>query len=318
MKAVLLDKATIGNDVSLQEIENQCNLISYNTTTDKEVYQRISDAEIIITNKVVIDKEQMAVAENLKLICVAATGYNNIDIEEAKKKNIAVTNVKGYSTESVAQIVFGYIFTIMNSVSAVVHDIKKGLWQQSPVFTMLNHPFTEIKGKNLGIIGFGNIGKRVSEIGNVLGMNILISESFQDQRKDPTRLSFAEILKQSDIITIHTPLTDKTKDLISTKELKLMKNSAILINAARGGIVNEQDLYDALVNKEIRYAATDVLTQEPPKDDNILFKAPNMIITPHIAWTSFEARQKLVAGISNNIKLFKEGKGNEINLCKFV
>ena len=318
MKAILLDKATIGNDISLQKIENQCDLTSYNTTDAKEVLKRISDADIIITNKVVIGKKEMEFAENLKLICVAATGYNNIDIEEAKKRNIVVANVKGYSTESVAQTVFGFIFTIMNSVITVSHDIKKGLWQQSPVFTMLNHPFIELKGKKLGIIGYGSIGKRVAEIGKIMGMDILISKSLQSQKKDPTRLPFNDLLQQSDIITIHTPLTDKTKNLISAKELKLMKKTAVLINAARGGIVNEQDLYKALVNKDIRYAATDVLTQEPPKDDNILFNAPNIIITPHIAWTSFEARQKLVEGISNNIKLFTAGKSHEINLCEFV
>jgi len=315
MKAVLLDKATIGNDISLQEIENQCELVSYDTTTKEEVLQRVSDAEIIITNKVVIGKRETEAAKNLKLICVAATGYNNIDIEEAKKRNIVVTNVKGYSTESVAQTVFGYILAIMNSTANVAHDIKKGLWQQSPVFTMLNHPFIELKGKNLGIIGYGTIGKRVAEIGKVFGMNILISESLVNKEQSSDRFTFDEILTQSDILTIHTPLTDKTKNLISEKELKLMKKSAVLINAARGGIVNEQDLHDALVNKEIRYAAVDVLTQEPPKNDNILFKAPNIIITPHIAWTSVEARQKLVAGISENIKLFLAGKANEIDLC---
>ena len=315
MKTILLDKSTIGNDISLKDIENQTNLISYDTTTDKEVLQRISDAEIIITNKVVIGKREMETAKNLKLICVAATGYNNIDIEEAKKKNIVVTNVKGYSTESVAQTVFGYILAIMNSTANVAHDIKKGLWQQSPVFTMLNHPFIELKGKNLGIIGYGTIGKRVAEIGKVFGMNILVAESLINSDKSSNRLPFDEILKQSDILTIHTPLTDKTKNLISEKELKLMKTSAILINAARGGVVNEQDLYEALVNKEISYAAVDVLTQEPPKDNNILFKAPNIIITPHIAWTSLEARQQLVEGISDNISQFLAGKGKEIDLC---
>lgn len=315
MKTILLDKSTIGNDISLQDIENQCELISYDTTTDKEVWQRISDAEIIITNKVVIGKREMEAAKNLKLICVAATGYNNIDIEEAKKKNIVVTNVKGYSTESVAQTVFGYIFAVMNSMAGVAHDIKKGLWQQSPVFTMLNHPFIELKGKNLGIIGYGTIGKRVAEIGKVFGMKILVSESLQNSDKSPTRLPFNETLQQSDILTIHTPLTEKTTNLISEKELKKMKKTAVLINAARGGVVNEHDLYEALVHKEIGYAAVDVLTQEPPTDDNILFKAPNIMITPHIAWTSYEARQQLVAGISNNIKLFISGKGEEIDLC---
>ncbi|MCD6556571.1 MAG: D-2-hydroxyacid dehydrogenase, partial [Bacteroidales bacterium] len=290
-------------------------LITYDTTTKDEVLQRISDAEIIITNKVIIGKAEMRAAGNLKLICAAATGYNNIDIEEAKKRNIVVSNVKAYSTDSVAQTVFGYILAILNSMADTAHDIKKGLWQKSPVFTMLDHPFIELKGKSLGIIGYGTIGKRVAEIGKAFGMNILISESLQNSKSSPARLRLKEFLQQSDILTIHTPLTERTKNLISEKELKLMKKSAVLINAARGGIVNEQDLHDALVNKEISYAAVDVLTQEPPKNNNILFKAPNIIITPHIAWTSFEARQKLVAGISENIKLFLTGKANEIDLC---
>ena len=315
MKAVLLDKATIGNDISLQEIENQCDLTCYDTSSENEVLKRIKHAEIMITNKVFVGKAEMQAAENLKLICVAATGYNNIDIEEAKKRNIVVTNVKGYSTESVAQTVFGYILAIMNSMANVAHEIKKGLWQQSLVFTMLNHPFIELKGKNLGIIGYGTIGKRVAEIGKAFGMNILISESLVNKEQSSDRFTFDKILTQSDILRIHTPLTDKTKNLISAKEMKLMKKSAILINAARGGIVNEPDLYEALVNKEISYAAVDVLTKEPPKDDNILFKAPNIIITPHIAWTSFEARQQLLKGIAQNIRFFIDGKADLINLC---
>ncbi len=315
MKAVFLDKATVGNDISLQEIENQCELRCYDTTSKNEIAERIKDAEIIITNKVVIGKDEMNAAEKLKLICVAATGYNNIDTKEAGKRNIIVANVKGYSTESVAQTVFGYILTVMNSVLQTQKDIKDGLWQKSPVFTMLNHPFSELKEKNLGIIGYGAIGKRVAEIGKAFGMNILISESVYKKQNSPARLSFSEVLKQSDILTIHTPLTKQTENLISEKELKKMKKSAILINAARGGIVNETDLYNALKNKEIRFAAVDVLTQEPPAKGNILFDAPNILITPHIAWTSFEARQKLIAGISENIKMFIAGRGSEIDLC---
>ncbi len=315
MKAVLLDKAAIGEDVSLKSIEKQCDLTVYETTNVNKVSERIKDAEIIITNKVVIGKNEMNAAKKLKLICVAATGYNNIDINEARKWKIVVANVKGYSTESVAQTVFGYILAIMNSLADTAHDIKKGLWQKSSVFTMLNHPFYELKGKNLGIIGFGTIGKRVAEIAKAFGMKVLISESLQKQTKSFGRISFSEVLKNSDILTIHTPLTEKTKNLITSKELKLMKQSAILINAARGGIVNEQDLFNALVKKEIRFAATDVLTEEPPVNGNILFDAPNIIITPHIAWTSFEARQKLVEGIAENIRLFLSGKGKEIDLC---
>ncbi len=315
MKTVLLDKATIGNDISLQEIKKQCELTCFETTAANEISERIKNAEIIITNKVVIGKKEMQAAENLKLICVAATGYNNIDIEEAKKRKIIVANIKGYSTESVAQLVFGYILTVFNSIPEFSEDIKNKLWQKSPVFTMLNHHFSELKGKNLGIIGYGSIGKRVAEIGKSFGMNILICESLINKNLSSARLPFKEILQHSDILTIHTPLTEQTKNLIYEKELKIMKKTAVLINTARGGIVNEQDLYEALKNREIRYAALDVLTEEPPKNGNILFDAPNCIITPHIAWTSYEARQKLVAGISENIKLFIAGKGNEIDLC---
>jgi len=317
MKAVLLDKATIGKDVSLKEIEKLCNLTSYETSNKEETLQRIENAEIIITNKVIIGKTEMQVAEKLKLICVTATGYNNIDIEEAKKRKIIVANVKGYSTESVAQTVFGYILNIMNSLTENIKDTQNGKWQQSPVFTMLNRPFYELKGKNLGIIGYGSIGKRVAEIAKVFGMNIFISESLISKNSacSPARLPFSDVLKHADIISIHTPLTEQTKNLISEKEFKLLKKTAILINAARGGIVNEKALYDALVNNEIRFAATDVLTEEPPKNGNILFNAPNILITPHIAWTSFEARQKLISGIAENIKRFLDGKGASIDLC---
>lgn len=315
MKAVILDKATIGNDVSLQSIEDLCELKTYETTETDEIIERIQDAEIIISNKVIIGKDEMNIARNLKLVCVAATGYNNIDIDEARKRNIVVANVRGYSTESVAQTVFGFILTIMNSVIENSADIKNGKWQKSPVFTILDHPFVELKGKTLGIIGYGTIGKRVSEIAKVFGMKILLAESIRSNKKDSSRTPIDTLLKESDIISIHTPLTKDTENLITLSELKLMKKSAILINTARGGIVNENDLYTALKKGLIRYAATDVLTKEPPGEGNILFDAPNMVITPHIAWTSFEARKKLVSGIAENIRAYLSGNSDSINLC---
>ncbi len=316
MKAVLLDKATLGKDVSLAEIKEQCELVTYDTTLQTQLKERISDADIIISNKVAIDKEAMASAKKLKLICIAATGYNNVDIAEAKRRNIVLANVKAYSTESVAQTVFGYILSVMNSMPKTASDIQNGLWQKSPVFTMLSHPFVELKGKNLGIIGYGAIGKRVAEIGRAFGMHILIAQSLRNTAQTDDRLSFEEVLSKSDILSVHLPLTEQTKNLIRTKELKMMKTSALLINAARGGIINEKDLHDALVNKDISFAATDVLTEEPPSKGNILFSAPNIIITPHIAWTSFEARQKLIAGIARNIRLYLSGRAAEIDLCK--
>lgn len=317
MKAILLDKATIGFDIDFSEITKLCNLVCYNITPAEKTSERIKEAEIIITNKVVISKTEFEAAKKLKLICVAATGYNNIDIKEAEKRNIIVANVKGYSSESVAQTVFGYILTIMNSVSAVNEDIKTGLWQKSKTFTLLNHSFLELSGKNLGIIGYGTIGKRVSEIAKSFGMNILVSKSLksnnpkiQNKSEKIKRISFYDLLKKSDIISIHVPLSSETENLISEKEFSIMKKTSILINTARGGIVNEKELYNALKNKLIRYAATDVLIKEPPSESNILFDAPNIIITPHIAWTSYESRKRLVSGIAYNIKLYKTGNKN--------
>jgi glycerate dehydrogenase len=314
MKAVLLDKITIGDDISLQVIEDQCDLTCYELTNKNEIFERIKDAEIIITNKVIIGKDEMAMAKSLKLICVAATGINNIDIGEAKNRGVVVANVSGYSTESVAQTVFAYILNILNSASKYSEDIKSKLWQQSPVFTMLNYPITELKGKKVGIIGYGNIGKRVAEIAKAFHAEVLICESLVKTDKDTTRFPLTTVLEQSDIITLHLPLNDQTFNLIAEDELKLMKNSAILINTARGGIINENDLYHALKNGEIAYAATDVLTAEPPTNGNILFNAPNIIITPHIAWTSKEARIKLAEGIAENIRNYMQGNADLINL----
>lgn len=224
MKAVLLDKSTVGNDISFEEVESLCELVMYDITDKSNVKERIKDAEIIISNKVIIGGEEMDAAKDLKLICVAATGYNNIDIDEARRRNIVVANVKGYSTESVAQSVFGYILTIMNSVLEYSADIENGKWQQSPVFTILDHPFIELKGKKIGIIGYGSIGKRVAEIAKVFGMKILISESLLQKKDSTPRISFADVLRESDIITVHTPLTEGTQNLITVNELKQMKD----------------------------------------------------------------------------------------------
>jgi glycerate dehydrogenase len=316
MKAVILDKATLGNDISYSEIENLCDVKYYETTSKIEIKDRIYDSEIIISNKVLIGKEEMENAPNIKLICVAATGYNNIDISEARKRNIIVSNVKSYSTESVAQTVFGYIFTYFNSTIQINEDIKNGEWQNSPIFTMLKRPFVNISGKKLGVIGFGTIGKRVSEIGKALGMEVLISESVSENKSDFERYSFNYVLENSDVLTIHIPMSDKSKNLFTKNEFSKMKKSAIIINTARGGIINENDLFNALENNDIAFAATDVLKEEPPKNGNILFKAKNIFITPHIAWTSIESRKKLISGIAKNIELFQTGNFKEINLCE--
>lgn len=312
MKIVILDGSTIGADIDLSEIKKFGNVIFYEKTSTKQVYDRINDAEIIITNKVILGKNELNNAPKLKLICVAATGYNNIDIKEANSKNIVVANVKGYSTESVAQQVFAYILAFYNSTFEYQNDIKKNKWQHSPVFTMLDNPITELSGKIMGIIGYGEIGKRVGELAKAFNIRILTAKIPGRKYFNSEHLELDYVLKNSDIITIHTPLTELTKDLITKNELDLMKKTAILVNYARGGIVNEQDLFEALKQNKIRGAIVDVLTSEPPTKGNILFNAPNIFITPHIAWTSVQARERLVAGIAKNIDAFINGKKEEI------
>lgn len=310
MKIVFLDTKTVGDDVSFNPIKSEGDLKIYKITSQEEIADRIKEADIVINNKVKINlgKKELDIASNLKLICVAATGYDNINIEEAKNKNIPVANVTGYSTDSVVQMVFSYILTFANSPLKFDKDVKNGEWSKSYIFTLLNHPITKLKGKKLGIIGYGNIGQGVAEIGKAFGMEILIA--------DRSGSNFEDILKESDIITIHTPLSDETKDMIAENEFKIMKKDAILINAARGGIVNEKDLYNALKNKVIKGAAIDVMVEEPPRSGSPLFELDNIIITPHVAWASKAARQAVIDGVAENIRKFKDGKVSEINLWR--
>ncbi len=314
MNIVILDAKTIGEDMNFQKLNEFGNVKIFKTTSQKQTIERIIDADIIITNKVVLDTKELESAKKLKLICVAATGYNNINVKAANKKNIAVTNVKGYSTESVAQQLFAYILTFYNSIVEYQKDIKSNKWQKSEIFTLLNHQIFELKEKTIGIIGYGAIGKRVAEIAKVFGMKVIIAKIPGRNYDDNTRLSLHEVLKKSDIVTIHAPLTELTRNLIAAKELSMMKKNAILANYSRGGIVNEKNLFSALKKEAIRGAIVDVLTEEPPQEGNILFNAPNLFITPHTAWTSVEARKKLVEGIINNIVIFKAGNIAKIKI----
>ena len=313
-KIVVLDQITIGKDLDYSALNNLGEVIFYDYTLPAQTAERIKDADIVVTNKVVIDTQEFRVAEKLKFICVAATGYNNINVSEAKKLGIYVANVKGYSTNSVAQQVFAYILAFYNSIFEYQAEIKNNKWQQSNVFNLLKYPIYELYGKNLGIIGYGAIGQKVAEIGKAFGMNILPAKLPNRKYTDTQRVDFQEVIRQADVLTIHTPLTIETQNLIQAQELAMMKKSAILVNAARGGIVNEKDLYNALVNRTIRGAIVDVLTEEPPSNGNILFSAPNIFITPHSAWTSIEARKTLIAGIVNNIEFFIAGKAEKISI----
>ena len=315
MKITILDYATLGNDLDLSELKKEGTVHIYETTEAHQLTERIADSEIVITNKVVFGMNEMKKAKRLKMICVAATGYNNIDLKAAKKLKIVVANVSGYSTESVVQQTFAYILFFLNSVHLFNQDVKAGKWQQSPIFTMLTHSISELQNKKLGIIGFGTIGKRVAEIALTFGMQILVAKRPNVKYKDGDfRFDFDEVIRESDILTIHTPLTKESENLISATELNTMKKTAIMLNLARGGVVNEADLYDALKNKTIQAAASDVMTQEPPKDGSPLFGLDNFVATPHIAWTSIESRIELMNGLVENIQKFKRGEIKAINL----
>ncbi len=315
MKIVILDALTLGADIDLSRFNQYGKMEIYPTTSKEELSERIKGSEIVITNKVVFGKNDFSNAPLLKLICIAATGYNNIDLESAREKGVVVANVKNYSTESVAQHTFSLILALYGSLTNYVSDVRNGEWSRSPIFTMLNHPFTEISGKKIGILGYGTIGKRVADIAQAFGMDVLIGKRPGIEYQGEKRLDFEVLLKESDIISIHTPLSENTKNLFTIKEMGKMKKSAILINVARGGIVNEADLAIALSTGMIKAAAIDVCEKEPIEKENKLVGLPNLIITPHIAWASAESRNRLLDGIENNIEQYLAGNGNDINLA---
>lgn len=316
MRIVILDSETFGADIDLSVFQQLGETTIFERTSPVDTIKRITQAEIIITNKVVVGKKEMENSPNLKLICVAATGYNNIDIEAAKEHNIIVTNVRNYSTEAVAQHTFGLILTLQNSILNYVEETRNDNWSKSSMFCMLNHPFYELSGKTIGIIGFGAIGKKVTEIAKAFGMKVLIGKRPNIEYNDTERVSIDKLLSESDIVSIHTPLSENTKNLINIESIKKMKPSALLINVARGGIVNEDDLHFALQSNLIRGAATDVMATEPIEPKHKLITLKNLIITPHMAWASLESRQRLIKGIVSNIECFMEGKGESINLAK--
>jgi len=312
LKIAILDAKTLGSDVDLSIFNQFGDVEIYQTTKPEETLERVKDKEIVITNKVVIDKNIMDSSPNLKLICVAATGVNNIDVEYAKQKGIQVRNVAGYSTESVVQHTFAMLFYLLESLRYYDEYVKSGEYAKNDIFTHLGRPFWEIKGKTWGIIGLGTIGRRVAEVATAFGADVIYySTSGVDRPEKYQRVSLEELLKSSDIVSIHAPLNEKTKGLIGYEQLKLMKPSAILLNLGRGGIVIEKDLAKALDEGLIAGAGLDVLEKEPINEDNPLLKVKNkekLFITPHIAWTSVEARKTLINEIAENIKAFLEGK----------
>ena len=308
MNITILDTATLA-DTSLDSLANLGTLSCYDLTDPQDVVSRCQDADIIITNKVVIDQKAMSQLSNLKLICVAATGTNNIDLDAAKKHNIAVTNVAGYSTPSVVQHTFALITNLLGNTHRYIQDCQSGKWQQSPMFCRLDYRFNDMSGKTLAIIGYGSLGKAVADVGRAFGVNVIISERKGHAPREG-RVSFEEAIKTADIISVHCPLTDETRNQIAAKELNMMKSTTILINTARGGIINEADLAHALANNVIAGAGVDVLSKEPAEENNPLaiYQGDNLLLTPHIAWASQESIARLVAEIALNINAFSQGE----------
>ena len=313
MKIVFLDAMSVG-DVKFDSIEQEGEFQPYKLSSKDEVKERIKDAEVVITNKVYMGREEIEAAKKLKLICVSATGYNNIDIGAAKEAGVVVANAAGYSTNSVAQHVFAMILEIYTSLSKYDNAVKSGEWQKSPIFTMNCYPSFELSGKKIGIIGYGEIGIKVEKIAEAFGMEVMVSESRSGRESSRKRVPFEQVLKEADIITLHTPLSQDTKNMISYNEFEMMKEGAVIINTARGGIINEDALYKALSEKQIYGAATDVMEKEPPIEGSKLFELNNIVVTPHTAWAAAESRQKLIEIVADNIKRFKSGD-KSLDLC---
>lgn len=305
MKAVILDAETLGTGIDISAIEKSVDeLVLYDSTTTGQVNERINDAEIVITNKVIINEQAIESAEQLKLICVLATGMNNIDLVAAEKLNIAVKNVEAYGTESVVQHTLMMMLSLATKQPVMQKRVAAGDWQNSSMFCLLEPSTIQLAGKKLVIVGSGELGQAVKTLAEALGMNVEFSA--RPGKKDDPRPSLNELLPAADVISLHCPLTDDTRNLLNSDNLKLCKKDALIINNARGAVINEQDITEALRAGTIGGVATDVLPQEPPKDGNPLLDAMNeglnLIVTPHNAWTSPEARQRIVKLTVENIQ----------------
>ena len=311
-KIVFLDRSTVKAEFRKPSFEHEW--MDFPMTQPDEIIERLKGATMAITNKVALREATLEQLPKLKMIAVAATGTDCVDSKYCRQNNIVVSNVRDYSIHSVPEEVFSLMLALMRNLIAYHEDIKRGAWQKSNIFTILDHPIRELHGATLGIIGYGSLGKAVEKIARAFGMNILISERKSATELRDGRESFETVLRDSDVITLHCPLTAETVNLIGETELGLMKKSALLINCGRGGLVDEKALADALQKGEIAGAGFDVLTTEPPRGGNPLLdiKLPNLIITPHVAWASKEAMQTLADVLIDNLEAFVKGQPQNV------
>ena len=310
-KIVILDGHTLNpGDLSWDELDELGEVILYERTSQSEIQGRIADANIILTNKVPLGTEIISGLPDLKYIGVTATGYNIIDTEAAKKQGIVVTNVGGYGTDSVAQHTFALILEISNKVGQYSASVKNGDWYNAKDWTYTLQPLVELKGKTLGIVGFGTIGKKVAEIARVFGMNVISFHKHPERDRVPEVrfVDFEELMASSDVISLHCPLTKENHEMINKETLQKVRNNAILINTSRGGLINHVDLYDAVNSGKIGGVGLDVIDMEPPPKRYPLLSHPKCIVTPHIAWASYESRKRLLEGVILNLKSYLKGK----------
>jgi glycerate dehydrogenase len=313
-KIVFLDAATYG-DISLPRFIKQWDCTIYPTTSPAETCQRLIGQSVAVTNKVVIDRAvfSSAAAKELELIVVAATGTDVIDREAAREFGVRVCNVPGYATQSVAQFTLALILELATRAARYNLAVRSDAWQKSPVFTLLDFPSIELNRKKLGIIGYGNIGRAVADMARGFGLEVLIAvRPGSGEPTPPDRLPMQELFRQADIITLHCPLTSQTKNLINAETLSLMKPSALLVNTARGALVDETALIHALRDRKLAAAALDVISHEPPPAGHAIIRAAkeldNLFVTPHTAWSAREARERLLREVADNIIAFFEGE----------
>lgn len=315
MKIVVLDGQGVNpGDISWNRIEELGELTVYPRTAPEEVLQHVGDAEIALTNKTVFDANIIAQLKNTKYIGVLATGYNVVDTKAARERGIVVTNIPAYSTDSVAQMVFAHLLNVSNHVEHYAEETRNGVWSRCTDFCYWNKPLFELAGKTLGIVGLGNIGMKVAQIAQAFGMNVLAYTS-----KTPNQLpegirktTLDGLFGASDVVSLHCPLTDTTRELMNNTSIEKMRDGAILINTGRGHLVNEAYVADALASGKLGAYCADVLSCEPPSPSNPLVGAPHAFITPHVAWATLEARLRLMDIAVNNIKSFLEGSPTNV------
>lgn len=310
MKITILDGYGLNpGDLSWDWLNKYGEVKIYDRTSPSELMERAADADAIFTNKVVINAETLSSLPNLKYIGVLATGYNIVDVKTAKRLGITVTNIPAYSTDSVAQMVFAILLTITNRVEHYAVENRKGRWSNNPDFCYWDSPLMELAGKTFGIVGLGNIGKAVARIANAFGMKVVAFTS-KKQEELPVgiqKVTLDQLFSESDVLSLHCPLTPETNNLVNDERLNLMKPTAILINTGRGPLVDEQAVANALKAGKLGAFGADVLSSEPPAEDNPLLSAPNAFITPHIAWATVEARRRLMEICEGNLSAFVSG-----------